>query len=177
MVKKICPGKTVECKEFWQALIEYRNTPNKDGLSPAERLFSRPMRTRLPAHPQSFHAVLRKQIREADRKAILLRAKAKQRYNAGARELDHLEVGDIVRVQHHVSKRWDLIGEIVKKQPRFRSYLVKSETGRLYWRNRRFIRPFVGEEEKKAEDPPEARGKDLPRRGTRNRKQTDFFRP
>ena len=37
----------------------------------------------------------------------------------------------------------NLIGEIVKVDDRERSYLVKTETGRLYWRNRRFLRKYI----------------------------------
>ena len=50
LVKKICPGKTVKNERFFKALLEYRNTPKTDGLSPAQRLFGRPTRTKLPAH-------------------------------------------------------------------------------------------------------------------------------
>ena len=81
-------------------------------------------------------------IRKADRKAEQLRKKAKERYDRGARKLSTLAVGDVVRVQHHATKRWRLIGEIVEVNESGRSYLVKSETGRLYWRNRRFLRPL-----------------------------------
>ena len=185
MVKKICPGRSINCQEFWHALLEYRNTPKKDGLSPAQRLFGRPMRTALPVHPQVFRPILRKRIIEADKLATELRAKAKKVYDKGAKKLEELKIGDVVRVQHHVTKKWDLIGEITKIQPRLRSYLVKSETGRLYWRNRRYLRPFVDGEDrsdkesavmKEGVEPEVPDGISL-RRGTRDRKQTDFYRP
>ncbi len=140
MVRKICPGRTVRCNKFWQALLEFRNTPNKDGLSPSQRLFKKHTQTKLEAHPQVFHPDLRKQIRNADKKALQLRAKAQQRCE-DAKEVGNLDVGDIVQVQHHIRKRWNLIGEIVKVKPY--SYLVRSETGRLYWRNKQFIRPYM----------------------------------
>ncbi len=79
---------------------------------------------------------------KADKKAHLLKEKAKTRYDQGAKEMNKLTIGDIVRVQHQVTKRWDLVAEVTGIKERWRSYQVKSETGRLYWRNRRFLRPY-----------------------------------
>ncbi len=183
IVKKTCPGKTTSCKEFWEALLEYRNAPRKDGLSPAQRLFNRPMRTKLSAHPQTFNPISHKQIREADRQALMLRQKAKQRYDRGVRSLSKLEVRDVVRVQHHVTKKWNLIAEVVHIKPRGRSCLIRSETGRLYWRNRRYLRLYEmdgldtldcsGHEEANEQ---EDNCKRTLRRSQRSRRQTDFYK-
>ncbi len=54
--------------------------------------------------------------------------------------------GEKVLVQHKVTKQWDLMAEVVQIRPRKRNCLVRSETGKLYWRNRRFLRLFVGDE-------------------------------
>jgi transposase InsO family protein len=140
LVKKICPGKSISTSAFFHAMLEYRNTPRKDGLSPAQRIFGRPTRTRLPLHPVTFHRSIQDLIRKADRKAVQLRSEIKKKYDITAKTLSILEVGDIVRVQHQTTKKWDLIAKIMEIKPRKRSYLLKSETGRLYWRNRRFIR-------------------------------------
>ena len=97
--------------------------------------------------------------------------------------MDELKVGDIVRVQH-VTEKWNLIGEITRIQPCFRSCLVKSETSRLYWRNRRYLRLFVDEEHSDLKRHNTERDKKAPaedgmtrRRGARERRQTEFFRP
>ncbi len=142
IIKKVAPGKNVSTPSILEALLEYRNTPKDDGLSPAQRLFGRPMKTRLPAHPIAYKKTLQNEIRQADKKALLLKEKAKTRYNQNAKEMNKLTIGDIVRVQHHVTKRWDLIAEVIGIKERGRSYQVRSETGRLYWRNRRFLRPY-----------------------------------
>ncbi len=142
LVKKINMGRTCHTPEFINALIEYHNTECKDGLSPAQRLFGRPTRTRLPTHPLVFNRPIQDEIRKAYKKARRLRELAKARYDQGTRELGVLEVGDLVRVQHHMTKCWDLIGKIEEVNRRGRSYLVRSETGRLYWRNRHFIKPL-----------------------------------
>ncbi len=177
IIKKTCPGHSTQCAEFWSALLEYRNTPRSDGLSPAERLFGRAMRTKLPSHPQVFKPILHKQIREADKKAAMLRAKAKRLYDKGARTLKELQVGDVVRVQHHQTKRWDLIGEVVRTKPRGRSYLIKSETGRLYWRNRRYLRIYVDAEGDNATDTGSGTEPQELRRSTRIRKPPDYYKP
>ncbi len=149
MVKKTCAGRSIGNADFWQAMLEYRNTPRKDGLSPAQRVFGRPMRTKLPSHPLALERTAQHEIKKADRRAANLRQKAKERYDSGAKELPELQVGDIVRVQHHVTKKWDLIAEVVEIKPRGRSYLVRSESGKLYWRNRRYLRRYYdkGEEQ------------------------------
>ncbi len=152
IVKKICPGKSSDNIKFWKAILEYRNTPRNDGLSPAQRLFGRPMRTRIPAHPVVYKKVVQDELRKADQQALKLKAKAEAHYNVGARQLKELKLGDVVRVQHHVTKRWDLIAEIVQVMPRRRSYLVRTETGKLYWRNRRFLRPYVVEKSEKSDN-------------------------
>ncbi len=176
IIKKVCPGKQVNCASFWSALLEYRNTPKADGLSPAQRLFGRPMRTMLPAHPVIYKKIIQKEIRDADKKALALREKAAARYNTGARKLGELKVGDIVRVQHHMTKEWNLIAEIVEIDARKRSYRIQSETGRLYWRNRRYLRPYISNETKVTEqdDNQSARipdqAKQPLRRSTRNRR-------
>ena len=150
LVKQICTGKTVKNERFFKVVLEYRNTPRKDGLSPAQKLFGRPTRTKLPVHPVVYKKDIRDRIREAeDRLAIKLREKAKEQHDCKVRKLKELRPGTVVRVQQHLTKRWDLIGTIMEVNPRGRSYLVRSETGRLYWRNRKFIRLYFPSEENK----------------------------
>ena len=141
----------VKSEDFSKALLSYRNTPRKDGLSPAVRLLGRPARTSLPAHPVVLNWTDRAMIRAADRKALELRAKAKAAYDVRAKELKELAIGDVVRIQHATTKKWDLIAEVVDIDSRRRSYHVKSETGRLYWRNRRFLKVYTPPELEPAE--------------------------
>ncbi len=84
-----------------------------------------------------------KERRIADRKAEELRRKAKRKYDQGARELPSLQIGDVMQVQHAQKKTWDLIAEVVDIKLRGQSYLVKSETGKLYWRNRWFLKKYM----------------------------------
>lgn len=68
------------------------------------------------------------------------REKSKRRYDERAHPLKPFVIGDRVRVQDHVSKRWDKTGTIITTGPH-RDYRIKFPSGRVYWRNRRFIKP------------------------------------
>jgi hypothetical protein len=119
----------------------------------------------------------RDRVIKADRKAVSLRAKAKDAYDVGSKELSELKVGDIVRVQHGLTKKWNLIAEVLEIKPRGRSYLVKTESGRLYWRNRRYLKlytPPIGV----AKDIPEVEEEvKQPRRSKRQKKAPVRFQP
>ena len=70
-------------------------------------------------------------------------AKAKTQHDEHARPFSILAPGAVVRVQHPRTKRWDTIAEVIEQKPSGRSYAVKTESGRVYWRNRRFLRLYV----------------------------------
>ncbi len=55
------------------------------------------------------------------------------------RFLKPLEVGCPVPIQDSSSKRWDKRGVIVEISPN-RDYRIKLPSGRVYWRNRQFVR-------------------------------------
>ena len=50
-----------------------------------------------------------------------------------------LRIGQEVRLQDHITKRWDRQGQVIGVG-RNRDYHVKLPSGRVYWRNRRFLR-------------------------------------
>ena len=54
-----------------QALLQYRNTPSqRDGLSPAQKLFGRPVQDTLPAHNRAFKPEWQRSAEEADQIAL-----------------------------------------------------------------------------------------------------------
>ena len=134
----------VSVDSFREAIIEYRNTPREHGLSPAQMIYGRPMRSHVVTHYRTFKPEWQKRIKEADKKATLLSEKAKAYYDQRAHPLRKLDIGRIVRVQHRVTKRWSEVAEVVGQDQRGRSYIVKSEGERVFWRNRRFLRLFSG---------------------------------
>ncbi|EFX71015.1 hypothetical protein DAPPUDRAFT_112167 [Daphnia pulex] len=65
--------------------------------------------------------------------------RVKVAYDQHARRLRPLRVGDSVRVQDADSKRWDKQGIIVSVGESC-DYRIKMQSGRIYWRNRKFLR-------------------------------------
>lgn len=126
--------------EFARGLLELRNTPSAAGRSPAQVLFGHPMRSSVPAHHRSFASEWQRAADDCDVTAERLKSKAKQRHDSTARPLPRLHIGGYVDVQDHASGRWDRVGVIVGIGSR-RDYLIKMGSGRILWRNRKFLRP------------------------------------
>ncbi|KAF0307804.1 hypothetical protein FJT64_020895 [Amphibalanus amphitrite] len=62
-------------------------------------------------------------------------------YNKSTRRLPALKLGSRVDIQDPTTGRWNRIGVIVGVGQR-RTYLVKTASGRVLWRNRRYLRPY-----------------------------------
>ena len=72
MIKKYSEGGKFDDLGFQEAVLEWRNTPHKrDGRSPAQMIFGRPMRTRLPSHSFAFKPEFQESARECDLRAAL----------------------------------------------------------------------------------------------------------
>jgi hypothetical protein len=94
--------------DFENRLYEMQNIPSSgDMLSPAEKNFKRNFRTNLPTLDPFFNPI---QINEGGRKCF--------------------KIGDRVRIQNAVSKRWDDYGSISKIQDSGRSYYIDRDRGR-----------------------------------------------
>ncbi|UYV80904.1 K02A2.6-like [Cordylochernes scorpioides] len=143
LISKTTTNGNLKSDTFLESLMEFRNTPKAEGRSPAQIVFGAPTRTKLPLHRSHFAKEWRTRISECDQRAQNLRQKALKRYNRNVKPLSHLEVGAIVLVQDHRTKHWTLLAEVLEQLPRGRSYLIRTDAGRLLRRNRRFLRPFV----------------------------------
>jgi hypothetical protein len=94
--------------DFENKLYEMQNIPSSgDTLSPAEKFFKRRFRTHLPTLDPFFSPI---QIYEGGRKRF--------------------KIGDRVRIQNAVSKRWDDTGSISEIRDSGRSYYVDRDLGR-----------------------------------------------
>ncbi len=60
-------------------------------------------------------------------------------YNSRARVLPEIQAGSRVAVQNHETKRWDIYGTVTEIGPH-RRYFIKTQSGRILVRNRRFLR-------------------------------------
>ena len=127
-------------KQAWtRALVQYRNTPSVGGLSPAQRLFGRPLQDLVPAHRRSFAPEWQQQADIAERRQEATQERLEARYNQSAHDLPALAVGSHVAVQDPQTKLWDRHGTIVDVG-RHRNFFVRMKSGRVLVRNRRALR-------------------------------------
>ena len=173
LVAKSTVNGDITCDAFQRGLLEWRNTPKAHGKSPAELLFGCQLRSTVPSLERNLNPPWKAAI---EKKIAELQAKSEEYYNIGAKDLKELSVGDEVRIQDRVSKRWIERG-VVARKGRNRDYFIELPNGRMRWRNRRFIRPVqvpAGGEEDGVCISNEDNDFNI-RRGTRERKRTVRF--
>ena len=140
LILKTSPSGNIDCEDFARGLLELRNTPNFTGRSPAQILYGHPLRSCVPAHPQSFAVEWQTKAEDYDRRAAARAETVETQYNQHARPLPRLKIGQTVRIQDHTSHRWDKVG-VVMSCGGFRDYLVRLPSGAVWRRNRRLLRP------------------------------------
>lgn len=128
LMKKALEGKV----DFFKSLIDWRNTPSAEiGLSPAQRMFGRRIRTMMPA---KNCLLLPMELPDVQNQIVQSKVKQKAYYDRGSKPLKDLKCGDVVRMRLPGQKKWTK-GEILRKRGG-RSYDV-SIHGDVYRRNRR----------------------------------------
>ena len=137
LVMKVAPSDKLG-EEFQRGLLELRNTPRRDGRSPAQVLYGRPLRSPGPAHSTSFASKWQERVEDRERRAAARAEGVKQQYDSHAKSLPPIRLGAHVRIQDPVNKRCDTIA-IVMGRGRSRDYLVRSMAGRVMWKSRRFL--------------------------------------
>ena len=137
-------------KLFAESKLEWVNTPNESGKSPAQMFFGRKQRTKLPHLPDATKLDPSNAIKGAQkRKKIMTQPSLLKKPH-----LSELEVGQKCIVQDPITLKWDKAGRIVSKR-NLRSYQIKLTNNKLYIRNRKFVRPDnskEAEEEKEEEE-------------------------
>ena len=141
LVQKSGVAADLDSDDFARGLLEIRNTPRSDGRSPAQVLFGRPLRSAVVAHHRSFAPEWQRAADDCDARAELLQDTVRENYDRHSKLLQSPVLGSPVAVQHPDSRRWDQLGTVVGLGRR-RDVLVKLPSGRVLWRNRRFVRPF-----------------------------------
>ena len=139
--KKLLKKSKESGTEYYLSLLNWRNTPTEGmNTSPAQRMFGRRTRTQLPTAEE----LLRPQTAAVETiKEQTLKRKEKQAfyYNQHVKELSPLKNGQVIRVAPHPTdkqKKWSK-GK-VEDQVDIRSYRVRTEDGRVFWRNRRRLK-------------------------------------
>ena len=142
LINKTTTAGNLDADAFQKGLLEWHNTPNSSGQSPAQALYGRPLTSYLFAHHRSFAPEWQQHADTTSANAAALSAASASHYDRSACSLRPLRLGDHVDVQDHRTKLWNACGVVVGVG-RLRDYLVKLTNGRVYWRNRRFLRPLV----------------------------------
>ncbi|XP_069985567.1 uncharacterized protein [Penaeus vannamei] len=113
LIMKTAPSGNIDNEDFDRGLLELRNIPNATGRSPAQIFYGRPLRSCVPAHPESFLEEWQEKSEDCDRRAAAQAEQVRQRYDQHARSLPQLHVGQTVRIQDPTSLRWDKIGTVM----------------------------------------------------------------
>lgn len=132
---KIAKLRLKKSEDPFLALLAYRTTPLANGLSPAELLMNRKLRSTLPLSPQQLDKVPDKSsIQEKEKKA---KEKQKRNFNQRhrCRDLSPLQPGDPVWI---IDMR--IHGKIVREAEEPRSYIIQTARGILR-RNRWHLVP------------------------------------
>ena len=160
-------------EDFSNALLEWRNVPRADGVSPAQAFLGRRQRTSLPDfNPSSFFDF----SSSADSRQ-LSRDISQQNFNEHAKSLPPLHLDQEVLMQNPHSLKWTDLGVIQSVSKQNRSYTVLVN-GKLYRRNRLHLRPittssFVPSRQASAESTFDSAPLDVvPRRSSRIQAQT-----
>ena len=124
--------------EFSSRLLDFRNTPNVSGKSPAQMFFGRRLRDRLPHLPGANDLeVANAKAGAANRKQLM-----EQRENQHSTSLRQLSVNQNVMIQNPITKSWDDHGIITKVRPLGRSYEILMDSGKTILRNRTLLCPI-----------------------------------
>ena len=134
--------------EFSSRLLDFRNTPNVSGKSPAQMFFGRRLRDRLPHLPGANDLEVANAKAGADNRKQLM----EQRENQQGTSLQPLSIDQRVLVQNPITKSWDDQGIITTIRPLGRSYEVLMDSGKTILRNRTLLRPITKPMEKSCPD-------------------------
>lgn len=124
-------------EDFHHSLMIYRSAPLQNGLSPAQMLMGRRIRTNLPIHEDLLTpkgALKVKMDKEKEKQ------KQKQQHDVKAKQLRDLKPGEHVRIRDHVTGIWNMHGS-VQREVAPRSYEVQTEHGGSLRRNRVDLKP------------------------------------
>ena len=142
LIKKTTQNGNLDMDEFRQGLLEWRNTLDSNGHSPAQKLYGHPLQSFVLAHHKSCAPEWQIKADTVNRREQERVRSQTEYFNRSKRPLDKLKVGMMVDVQDPRSKRSSQCGTIVAVG-KHRDYYVKLPSGRVYWRNRVFLRPYL----------------------------------
>ncbi|XP_042875167.1 uncharacterized protein K02A2.6-like [Penaeus japonicus] len=99
LMKTVPHGDPRKSDDFARGMLELRNSPRENNLSPAQILLGHPLRSMVPVHKRSLISDWYRTMKKLDATASAKITAQEKAYNKTARPLPVLEVGDIVRIQ------------------------------------------------------------------------------
>ena len=114
-------------------MVEAKNIPVKNGSSPAQLLTGRRFRSVLPVAPQQLSVKPINHDAFHDQQQVM-KEKQAEYFNKGTRKLPSLMEGERIRVLK--GKTWKT-ATVIKHNVEPRSYIIKTEDGKVLRRNRR----------------------------------------
>lgn len=136
MAKEVMRKTDNENKDFRMALLELRNMPVKHlGYSPSQLMFQRICKTTIPVSKE----LLKPSLNEDVQNRLLARQQIQKRnFDKSAKDLRNLDNGE--KVIYRGDRKWDH-GKIIDNGPTPRSYWVEGDSGNIFRRNRRHLKP------------------------------------
>ena len=132
-IKSLFSKAMEEGSDVYVALLQHRNAPITElGLSPAQLLFSRRLKTKLPA---TFHS-LQPEVHDARDLLLARQQRQKHYFDRSTRDLPALNPDDVIRVQHDGELQRGIVRQVLDTP---RSYVVETEHGSKLRRNRRHL--------------------------------------
>ena len=141
-------GGRLDSNAFNMALMQYRNTPDTTGVSPAMAVFGRQIRDFCPVTPNKYepHGGWKSQMEDREKALRKRHVQMKERLTEHTKTLPCLEPGKAVYVQNQLGnfpRKWDKTGVIVECRPH-QQYVIRLDgSRRVTLRNRKFIREFT----------------------------------
>lgn len=135
---KIAKNIIKKCDDICLGLLSYRSTPLENGYSPAELMFSRKIRSRVPVVPRDLGTFKNHDLvatHEKDRKDGQERMNNKRHRVS---KLSELSVGSMVWI---IDMR--VYGEVIKADDTPNSFIIKTEKGNSIRRNRWHLVPAL----------------------------------